>query len=51
MEDGTAGADRDLTKVKRDLAAPFPNVRWREMGVSRPVELILIAAMTNDLPV
>ena len=35
MEDGTDGADRDLTK--RDLAAPFPKVRWREIGVSRSV--------------
>ena len=33
MEDG---ADCDLTK--RDLAAPFPKVRWRDMGVSRLVE-------------
>ena len=38
MEDGTTGADRDRTNVKRDLADPSPNVRWREMGVLRPVE-------------
>lgn len=50
MEDGT-GADRDLTNVKRDLAAPLPNVRWREMGVSRSVEegsVELVVTIIND---